>query len=514
MLQRIYDVDTLGPHIPDSSVKEIFNSIVKIKTDSCSATGFFLKIKIRDKELNCLITNCHVISQIDVFCEEEIYIYYGSKSKEITKVITLNSNERYIRCFDEPKDITVIEIKNYDYIPDHKFLLPDLDYKNGYSKYYNEKLYLAGYPGVDGIHNGERHISSGRIFEIYSNNIEFDHTLNTKCGSSGSPICLLSNGKVIGVNKAHKLDTPYGNFSIKVGTFIGVIIDELKKDYYSLPEKRNNYGYNSGIVSYNNFGLSHSKTRNFFDFSDDFFKFDNSFENTFNEINTLMNKTISNMMNMALSSFKNNNNFFNENNFFSSNRSNNFTRKEKKLEVNRNKTPIGYNRSYYGLKESLNENYSDYNYTTQNNFYNKNNNNNDYNNSLIRNKSFEPKLKKKKNNKKNYNKGVNEIMNNINIYTSKHNKEGFKYSPYDQSLNYYKSNNETKKIRFRNNNNCFNYISKSYDNTQKSICKKNDNLYMNISTINNKIESYQYNNDNSFLNYNYSHTYALDFKYI
>ena len=105
-------------------------------------------------------------------------------------------------------------------------------------------------------------------------------------------------------------------------------------------------------------------------------------------------------------------------------------------------------------------------------------------------------------------------MNNITTYTAKHNKEGFKYSPYEQSLNYYKINNETKFASSRKNNNYCSYISKSYDNVQKSIVKKEKNMYMNISSINNKIELYQYNNYNSNFNYNYSNIFSLNCKYI
>ena len=516
MLKNFYDVDTYGPHIPDSSVKEIFNSIVRIKKDSGTATGFFLKIKVRDRELNSLITNCHVISQEDVLFKKKIYIYYGNKENEITKVITLNSCERFIRCFDYPKDITVIELKNYDYIPDYKFLLPDLEYKNGYYNYNNQKFYLAGYPGVNNYHNGERHISSGRVFDIYLNNIEFEHTLDTRNGSSGAPICLLRNGKVIGVHKAHKKQSPLGNLSINKATFIGVIIDELEKEYYLLPEIRNPYDYKSSFEGFNNFGLD-QQTLNFLDFNNDFFKFDNS-EKIFNEVN----EKISDIMNKSFSLFEKND-FFKEDDFFSTKRNNNFLKKEKKLKTNRNrnKTPICYNHSYYGLKECLTENYSNYNYTTQNNFYNKDKDYNSNKNSLIRqsNKSYEPKLKNKKRNKKkkerkNIFNEINKIMNNITTYTAKHNKEAFEYSPYDQSLNYYKINKETKFARSRNNNNYCSYVSKSYDNVRKSISKRGKNIYMNISTINNKIESYQYDNSKSDFSYNYCNMFSLNCNYI
>ena len=397
-IDSLDNIVTLSPHIPYSSVKEIFNSVVRIEMDSGRATGFFLKIKIKDRELNALITNYHVITQNDVDFMKKIYIYYNSKEKEIRKQIILNSKKRFIRCFPDPIDITVIEINNYDYIPDYKFLTPDLDYKIGYNDYniyYKEKFFLAGYPGVDNMHDGESHITSGIIIQIYSNNIEFDHTLDTRPGSSGSPICLLKNGKVIGVNKAHRLDSPYGNLSINVGTFIGIIIDELEKEYYLLPEINNKYSnnYNSNYKS----GLTHSKTSKFLDFDDEFFdcSFDaykidwgfGAFKNVFAKLDTLT-KEISKKKNNIFSLFEENNSFERKEIYFT-NRSNNFNKKEKKMNANRNKTPISYNNSYYGLKESFTSNYSNYNYSTKENY-------------LTRqaNKSFEPKLKFKKRHKK------------------------------------------------------------------------------------------------------------------
>ena len=498
-----YDIDTFSPHIPDSSVKEIFNSVVRIRKDLKRATGFFLKIKIKDLELNSLITNYHVISQCDVDSMKKIYIYYDSKEKEITKQITLNSSERFIRCFPDPKDITVIEIKNYDYIPDYKFLTPDSDYKISYYIYYKEKFFLAGYPCVDDIHNGERHISSGRITQIYYNNIEFEHTIDTRNGSSGSPICLLKSGKVIGVNKAHRLNSPYGNLSINVGTFIGVIIDELEKEYYLLPKINNKY-CNDYYSSYKS-GLTHSRTRKFLDSNDEFSnksvdakisKIDlfEKISDQLNTLKTLINKKISKKKKTNFSLFEENDSFKNKDKYITK-RSNNFIKKEKKINVNRNKTPISYNNSYYGFKESFTSNYTNYNYTTKEN-------------SLTRqaNKSFEPKLKYKKKNKKKKNKdnyGINKNMNNITTYTNKYNQEGIKYSSNDQSLNYYRINMETREVQYRNNKNYSSYISKSYDNASKNITINNNNININISTINNNMTLYRNNYYYYYPNYNY-----------
>ena len=169
-----YNVDTYSPQIAESLTDQIFDSVCRIETDEGNATGFFLKLNIKDKEFKCLVTNCHVIPKKFIIDSKTIYIYYGKQQNEITKRITLDKNERFIRCFDELKDITLVEIKNYDYIPDYKFLLPDLEYKNGYNgydQYLYKKYSLARYPYVENNHNSERHLSSELIAKIgYNNN--------------------------------------------------------------------------------------------------------------------------------------------------------------------------------------------------------------------------------------------------------------------------------------------------------------------------------------------------------
>ena len=119
-----------------------------------------------------------------------------------------------------------------DNIPEDKYLLPDMNYKNGGYKMYSESdFYLAGYPSVDDIYKeykGERHVSSGKIKRVF-NNFEFEHTLDTRKGSSGSPICLINNRCVIGIHKAGDKNT-----FINQGTFLGEIIDSLENDLITI----------------------------------------------------------------------------------------------------------------------------------------------------------------------------------------------------------------------------------------------------------------------------------------
>jgi len=142
----------------------------------------------------------------------------------------LDKKERYISYFEGEKDVTVIEMIDKDKIHENKYLLADLSYKYGYDIYKNGKFLLAGYPR-DPLYENERHISSGEIKEI--DGFEFEHSLDTRYGSSGAPICLFDNIKVIGI---HKQGDKFK--SINYGTFIGTIIDELENEYKEIKSEK------------------------------------------------------------------------------------------------------------------------------------------------------------------------------------------------------------------------------------------------------------------------------------
>ena len=115
------------------AMKSICKITIKHNVKENCATGFFMKISEGKKYL---ITNNHVISQEKINWDIEIEIYNH-------KTMKLNFNNRDIKYFPGVKDITIVEIKNYDSIyNDIEFLDYDLNYKRGYNNYKSNEINL------------------------------------------------------------------------------------------------------------------------------------------------------------------------------------------------------------------------------------------------------------------------------------------------------------------------------------------------------------------------------------
>jgi len=221
---RVNEADTRhATLIPESASDVLYNSIVKIiLNNGLQGTGFFMKITIEGKQINCLLTCNHVINEKNIDSKETFDIYYGKITQEINKKIILDSNVRLIKTFESPIDITLIEIIEIDQIPNDKYLIPDYNYKNGFEYYKDKSFYMAGYPQFLGKKN-ERCICSGQINEV--DGFDFEHTLDSRGSSSGSPICLIDNKCVVGIHKQGDTQRP-----INYGTFLGIILEKLQND--------------------------------------------------------------------------------------------------------------------------------------------------------------------------------------------------------------------------------------------------------------------------------------------
>ena len=224
-----------NPTIPEEIFDILRTCIVRIEFNDNNNkrifTGFFMKINLNKKKYCFLLTCEHSLSQENIDSEITIEIYYGNNKQEEKKEIKLDKNQRIIKCYKE-FDVSLIEILEKDNIPKEKYLSPDLNYKNdGFSFYKNSQIYAGGYPDVI-IYKRERHMSSGIINKI--NTYDFEHTCDTRNGSSGSPIINI-NKQVIGIHYAGSKKK-----NINYAYFIGAIIDKFEKEVIIEKHKNNN----------------------------------------------------------------------------------------------------------------------------------------------------------------------------------------------------------------------------------------------------------------------------------
>ena len=199
------EVNAGGVAVPLASYIESSKGVAKliIKELNKTATGFFTRDYANNKYF---ITNYHVISKQMVDSKMVIILELYDK-----KVFEIKLNPKNIQFFKD-LDVTMIQINDLkELCLSVKFLMIDLDYKDGYNIYLNKKVFVLGYPfGNDVV------CSPGKITSIYNN--EFEHDCDTNIGSSGSPIILASNSTVMGIHKAGVIDR-----NINVGIFIGTL---------------------------------------------------------------------------------------------------------------------------------------------------------------------------------------------------------------------------------------------------------------------------------------------------
>ena len=207
-------------NIINKAIKSVCKIIIKSNPEDIYATGFFMKVSDTKKYL---ITNNHVISKKNIKDDIEIEIYNQKKMK-------LNLNNRMIKFFPFPKDITIIEIKKNDEIyNDISFLDYDTNDIRGYENMYqNVPIFTIQHPNGENAEYG-----CGSLVNIYS--FEFDHDISTEKGASGSPIILYTKNinsiQVIGIHKKANYTK-----NLNSGTFIGEIFSNENDNNYIIAE--------------------------------------------------------------------------------------------------------------------------------------------------------------------------------------------------------------------------------------------------------------------------------------
>ena len=247
--------------IPMNKILKICNATLKIELENGDiGSGFFLKTLRNNKSFHCLMTNEHIISSDLVENKEKIKIKFENETKKIE--IELNNEERIIILFETifKLDIAIIQIINKDNIEDSYFLSPYNNFEENNNNFIGKEIIVTQYPQGSKIS-----LSKGKILKNISD-FMFFHDSDTENGSSGGPIILQGDDKVLAIHKGYfKGDKEQDKKNI--GIFIGIIIDILRdykrngkyKDFYENGEVKyegnfvdDEYEDNEAIFRYEN----------------------------------------------------------------------------------------------------------------------------------------------------------------------------------------------------------------------------------------------------------------------
>ena len=193
------------------SVSMLFSLCEKSKSSLCKiilsngvGSGFFFQQNISNMQFYkkyFLMTNNHVLDE--KFFKNSFQILIEFKNEE--RHIRLNNRIKYT---NENLDFTIVEILPTDSIfNDITFLKID-DYimdNDAEDKYIEEDICIFQFPG-----GGELSFDKGKIKSI--DGFQIEHMVSTEFGSSGSPILLLKNFKIIGLHNARYAQNNLGIF--------------------------------------------------------------------------------------------------------------------------------------------------------------------------------------------------------------------------------------------------------------------------------------------------------------
>lgn len=250
--------DSLSIEDTSKIIDQMKKYVCQIKYNGKDGTGFFIKIPYKSEELPVLFTNNHIINEEDIKKSKLITLYINNRNLE--KNILINENRIFYT--NRELDATIIEIKEKkDQIED--FLELDDKIKSSLQMDENEiSDYLTNIYSNKGIYT-LNYQEGQNIFVSYGSPPQFSitkirHKCNTKEGSSGSPILLSKNQKVIGIHYGHKENKQYNEGTLIIFPIINFyqkiknnIIND-KEEIQDIINNSNNNESKSKVISHNN----------------------------------------------------------------------------------------------------------------------------------------------------------------------------------------------------------------------------------------------------------------------
>ena len=191
-------------------------SICIITLKNGYGTGFFCKIPYPNDEhlFKCLITNNHVLKKNFFETNNEIKLEIDN----ISYSIDLNINRKI--WTNEEIDYTIIEIKKEDNIEYFLTYDDNITRKSfSYKDYKDEGIIVPTF-----MENRQLETDKGKVI-LSSNNFLFFHNLNTDEGSSGGPIVLVNNYRVMGIHRGS-----YEEYNKNLGIFLCEILKTINEE--------------------------------------------------------------------------------------------------------------------------------------------------------------------------------------------------------------------------------------------------------------------------------------------
>ena len=209
-------IEPVGIEGTNMILNQLMNCICKIKIKGKFGTGFFCKIPFRKETIKVLITNYHILNEIDL--KENKVLNLSINNDKETIIIDLGiKREMY---FNKEYVVTLMELNEKDKIKEYLELDDNLFQDNIEINYKNKSIYILHYQNEK-----EAKVSYGLLNII--DKYYIIHNCSTDIVSSGSPILNLKSNKVIGIHNK-------GSNNYNIGTLLKFPL----KDFINKMEKQ------------------------------------------------------------------------------------------------------------------------------------------------------------------------------------------------------------------------------------------------------------------------------------
>ena len=200
----------------------------KIITNKSNGIGFFCIIPLHNIKIKVLFTNNHILNEDLLSIGNEIKLSYKYQFKKIKL-----TNER-IFWTNKSLDYSIIEILDNDEIEEF-YEIEYKSYNNPNKIYENDDIGIIQY-----LEGGQMEVKINRLLEIKNEIIK--HNILTNNDSSGSPLILLKNLKIIGINQGSRNKQKIG-----IGIFINSIIEDINNNIIICEYNIGNYNIGKEI---------------------------------------------------------------------------------------------------------------------------------------------------------------------------------------------------------------------------------------------------------------------------